>query len=112
MERFNWSNLNKSSLMVSRNQRGWDEKLQFLLAYFSAYCAVHESTGYTPSKILFGSELGLPSPLRSSQGCAFISIGVHVHSPDMVRRRLQLCTGSDPYGDGEDKKIQCESNEI
>ena len=47
--------------MVSRNQQDWDFKLPlFLLAYRSA---VYETTGYTPSLMLFGRELRLPCDL-------------------------------------------------
>ena len=61
VERFNRTILNNLSLLVSRNQQDWDLKLPlFLLAYRSA---VHETTGYTPSQMLFGRELRLPCDL-------------------------------------------------
>ncbi|XP_035233306.1 uncharacterized protein LOC118205124 [Stegodyphus dumicola] len=47
--------------MVSKNQEDWDRKLPlFLLAYRSA---VHESTSYSPSQMLSGRDLRLPSDL-------------------------------------------------
>ena len=61
VERFNRTIFNNLSLLVSRNQHDWDLKLPlFLLAYCSA---VHETTGYTPSQMLFGRELRLPCDL-------------------------------------------------
>ncbi|GFX37835.1 retrovirus-related Pol polyprotein from transposon 412 [Trichonephila clavipes] len=61
VERFNWTILNSLSLLVSSNQQDWDKKLQFfLLAYRSA---VHETTGYSPSQMLFGRDIRLPADL-------------------------------------------------
>ncbi|GFU89540.1 hypothetical protein TNCV_4803021 [Trichonephila clavipes] len=52
VERFNRTILNSLSLLVSRNKQ--DKKLPFfLLAYRSA---IHETTGYSPSQMLFGRE--------------------------------------------------------
>ncbi|GFW52475.1 retrovirus-related Pol polyprotein from transposon 412 [Trichonephila clavipes] len=51
VERFNRTILNNLSPMVSKNQQDWDQKVPlFLLAYRSA---VHETTGYSPSQMLF-----------------------------------------------------------
>ncbi|GFX28221.1 retrovirus-related Pol polyprotein from transposon 412 [Trichonephila clavipes] len=61
VERFNRTMLNNLSLMVSKNQQDWDQKVPlFLLAYRSA---VHETTGYSPSQMLFGRDLRLPCDL-------------------------------------------------
>jgi len=61
VERFNRTILNHLSLFVSRNQKDWDLKLPLcLLAYRSA---THETTGFTPSQILFGRDLRLPCDL-------------------------------------------------
>ncbi|GFY36525.1 retrovirus-related Pol polyprotein from transposon 412 [Trichonephila clavipes] len=61
VERFNRTTLNNLSLMVSKNQQDWDQKVPlFLLAYRSA---VHETTGYSPSQMLFGRDLRLPCDL-------------------------------------------------
>ncbi|GFW81996.1 retrovirus-related Pol polyprotein from transposon 412 [Trichonephila clavipes] len=61
VERFNRTILNNFSLMVSKNQQDWDQKVPlFLLAYRSA---VHETTGYSPSQMLFGRDLRLPCDL-------------------------------------------------
>ncbi|GFU66226.1 retrovirus-related Pol polyprotein from transposon 412 [Trichonephila clavipes] len=61
VKRFNRTILNNLSLMVSKNQQDWDQKVPlFLLAYRSA---VHATTGYSPSKMLFGRDLRLPCDL-------------------------------------------------
>ncbi|KAF8781568.1 Retrovirus-related Pol polyprotein like [Argiope bruennichi] len=61
VERFNRTILNSLSLLVLRNQPDWDKKLPlFLLAYRSA---VHETTGYSPSQMLFERDLRLPADL-------------------------------------------------
>ncbi|GFW26370.1 retrovirus-related Pol polyprotein from transposon 412 [Trichonephila clavipes] len=58
VERFNRTILNNLSLMVSKNQQDWDQKVPlFLLAYRSA---VLKTTGYSPSQMLFGWDLRLP----------------------------------------------------
>ncbi|GFV45329.1 retrovirus-related Pol polyprotein from transposon 412 [Trichonephila clavipes] len=58
VERFNRTILNSLSLLVSSNQQDWDKKLPFfLLAYRSA---VHETTSYSPSHMIFGRDLRLP----------------------------------------------------
>ncbi|GFV82415.1 retrovirus-related Pol polyprotein from transposon 412 [Trichonephila clavipes] len=65
VERFNRTIRNSLSLLVSSNQQDWDKKLPcFLLAYRSA---VHETTGYSPSKMRFGRELHLPADLLFSR---------------------------------------------
>ncbi|GFU90793.1 retrovirus-related Pol polyprotein from transposon 412 [Trichonephila clavipes] len=65
VERFNWTILNSLSLLVSSNQQDWDKKLPFfLLAYRSA---VHETTCYSPSHMLFRRDLRLPADLLFSR---------------------------------------------
>ncbi|GFY27825.1 retrovirus-related Pol polyprotein from transposon 412 [Trichonephila clavipes] len=65
VERFKRTILNSLSLLVSSNQQDWDKKLPFfLLAYRSA---VHETTGYSPSQMLFGRDLRLPADLLFSR---------------------------------------------
>ncbi|GFX09382.1 retrovirus-related Pol polyprotein from transposon 412 [Trichonephila clavipes] len=65
VERLNRTILNSLSLLVSSNQQDWDRKLPFfLLAYRSA---VHETTGYSPSQMLFGRDLRLPADLLFSR---------------------------------------------
>ncbi|GFV98174.1 retrovirus-related Pol polyprotein from transposon 412 [Trichonephila clavipes] len=65
VERFNRTILNSLSPLVSSNQQDWDKKLPFfLLAYRST---VHETTGYSPSQMLFGRDLRLPAGLLFSR---------------------------------------------
>ncbi|KAF8797284.1 hypothetical protein HNY73_001567 [Argiope bruennichi] len=65
LERFNRTILNNLSLLVSSNQQDWDKKLPLvLLAYRSS---VHETTGYSPSQMLFGLHLRLPADLLFSR---------------------------------------------
>ncbi|GFV55667.1 retrovirus-related Pol polyprotein from transposon 412 [Trichonephila clavipes] len=65
VERFNRTILSSLSLLVSSNQQDWDKKLPFfLLAYRSA---VHETTGYSPSQMLFVRDLRLPADLLFSR---------------------------------------------
>ncbi|GFT72384.1 hypothetical protein TNCV_3609281 [Trichonephila clavipes] len=65
VERFNRTILNSFSLLVSSKQQDWHKKLPFfLLAYRSA---VHETTGYSPSQMLFGRDLHLPADLHFSR---------------------------------------------
>ncbi|GFX28125.1 hypothetical protein TNCV_424521 [Trichonephila clavipes] len=65
VERFNRTILKCLSLLVSSNQQDWDKKLPFfLLAYRSA---VHETTNYSPSQMLFGCDLRLPADLLFSR---------------------------------------------
>ncbi|GFV42881.1 retrovirus-related Pol polyprotein from transposon 412 [Trichonephila clavipes] len=65
VERFNRTILNSLSLLVYSNKQDWDKKLNFfLLAYRST---VHETTGYSPSQMLFGRDLRLPADLLFSR---------------------------------------------
>lgn len=61
VERFNKTIEEHLSKMVDEHQRDWDQHIPlFLMAYRSA---VHNTTGLSPSKILFGRELRLPCDL-------------------------------------------------
>ncbi|GFU21230.1 retrovirus-related Pol polyprotein from transposon 412 [Trichonephila clavipes] len=65
IERFNRTILNSLSLLVSSNQQNWDKKLPFfLLAYRSA---VEETTGYSPSQMLFERYLRLLADILFSR---------------------------------------------
>ncbi|GFV79398.1 uncharacterized protein TNCV_1903701 [Trichonephila clavipes] len=65
VQRFNRTILNSLYLLVSSNQKDWDKKLPFfLLAYRSA---AHETTGCSPSQMLFGRDLRLPADLPFSR---------------------------------------------
>ncbi|GFU90082.1 retrovirus-related Pol polyprotein from transposon 412 [Trichonephila clavipes] len=80
VERFNRTILNNLSLMVSKNQQDWDQKVPlFLLAYRSA---VHETTGYSPSRMLFGRDL------RLLVTCCFWRVAPRIH---LHRLRKAAC---------------------
>ncbi|GFU84992.1 retrovirus-related Pol polyprotein from transposon 412 [Trichonephila clavipes] len=65
VERFNRTILHSVSLLVSSNQQDWDKKLPFsLLAYKNA---IHETTGYFTSQMLFGHDLPLSADLLFSR---------------------------------------------
>ncbi|GFY22205.1 retrovirus-related Pol polyprotein from transposon 412 [Trichonephila clavipes] len=65
VERFNRTILNSLSLLVSSNQQDCDKKSPFFLLAFRS--AVHETTGYYPSQMLFGRDLRLPADLLFSR---------------------------------------------
>lgn len=61
VERFNRTLEQHLSKVVDKHQRDWDEHLSiFLMAYRSA---VHNTTGLTPARVLFGREIRLPCDL-------------------------------------------------
>ena len=58
VERFNQTLENHLAKVVDEHQRDWDQYIPlFLMSYRSA---VHESTGTTPAKVIFGHEMRLP----------------------------------------------------
>ncbi|UYV84436.1 K02A2.6-like [Cordylochernes scorpioides] len=62
VERFNKTMVEHLSKVVEQNQRDWDRRLPlFLMAYRAA---IHETTGQTPAKVMFGRELRLPCDLE------------------------------------------------
>ncbi|UYV85033.1 hypothetical protein LAZ67_X004344, partial [Cordylochernes scorpioides] len=62
VESFNKTMEEHLSKVVEQHQRDWDVKLPpFLMAYRAA---IHETTGQTPAKIMFGRELRLPCDLE------------------------------------------------
>lgn len=61
VERFNGTMECHLAKVVQSNQRDWDRRLPlFLLAYRGA---IHEATGQTPARVVFGKELRLPADL-------------------------------------------------
>nr|WP_253310135.1 reverse transcriptase domain-containing protein [Rickettsia endosymbiont of Ceutorhynchus assimilis] len=61
VERFNKTIEEHLTKVVAKNQRDWDKHLPlFLMAYRAA---VHDSTGESPARIVFGRELRLPCDL-------------------------------------------------
>jgi len=58
VERFNKTMKQHLSKVVDQHQKDWDQHIPlFLMAYRAA---VHNTTGQSPSKVLFGRELPLP----------------------------------------------------
>ncbi|GFU48971.1 retrovirus-related Pol polyprotein from transposon 412 [Trichonephila clavipes] len=64
VERFNRTILNRLTL-VSSNQKNWNKKLPFLLPAYRS--AVHGTTGYSPSQMLFERDIHLPADLLFSR---------------------------------------------
>ena len=61
VERFNRTLENQLAVFVEKHQQDWDDHVPLiLLAYRSA---VHESTGQTPSCLMFGRDVNLPVDL-------------------------------------------------
>ncbi|UYV82879.1 hypothetical protein LAZ67_22001215 [Cordylochernes scorpioides] len=62
VERFNKAMEEHLSKVVEQHQRDWDVSLPpFIMAYRAA---IHDTTGQTPAKIMFGRELRLPCDLE------------------------------------------------
>jgi transposase InsO family protein len=62
VERFNRTFEEYLAKVVDKNQRDWDKHIPlFLMAYRSA---MHETTGTTPAKVIFGNDLRLPGDMR------------------------------------------------
>ena len=61
VERFNRTLEAQLSMFVDKNHRDWDMLVPLMtMAYRSA---VHDTTGYTPARLLFGREMRLPIDL-------------------------------------------------
>ncbi|UYV77866.1 K02A2.6-like [Cordylochernes scorpioides] len=58
VERFNRTLTQHLTMFVNKNQRDWDQHLPMLLMAYRS--AEHESTGYSPARMLFGHELRMP----------------------------------------------------
>ncbi|UYV73203.1 K02A2.6-like [Cordylochernes scorpioides] len=58
VERFNRTLTQHLTMFVDQNQRDWDQHLPMLLMAYRS--AEHESTGYSPARMLFGHELRMP----------------------------------------------------
>lgn len=61
VERFNRTVLGMLTKYVSADRNDWDEKLPFLMMAYRS--SIHESTGYTPSRMMLGREAELPIDL-------------------------------------------------
>ncbi|UYV68182.1 K02A2.6-like, partial [Cordylochernes scorpioides] len=58
VERFNRTLTQHLTMFVDKNQKDWDQHLPMLLMAYRS--AEHESTGYSPARMLFGHELRMP----------------------------------------------------
>ncbi|UYV72261.1 hypothetical protein LAZ67_9002385 [Cordylochernes scorpioides] len=58
VEKFNRTLASQLSLFVAQSLRDWDSQLPILLMAYRS--SVHETTGYSPAKMLLGKELKLP----------------------------------------------------
>jgi transposase InsO family protein len=61
VERFHRTLNNLLGRVVAENQRDWSEKLPYVMAAYRA--SVHESTGFTPNRLMFGREVSTPIDL-------------------------------------------------
>ena len=61
VERFNRTIENQLAVFVKANQRDWDEHVPFLLMAYRT--ASHESTGFSPTRLMMGHELRTPIDL-------------------------------------------------
>ena len=86
VERFNRTLKSMLSLFVSENQRDWDRHLPLLLMAYRS--AVHETTGCTPSEMMFGRELRLPVDLLYGRPEADGSFSDPVGYADRLRDQL------------------------
>ena len=86
VERFNRTLKSMLSLFVSENQRDWDRHLPLLLMAYRS--AVHETTGCTPSEMMFGRELRLPVDLLYGRPEANGSFSDPVGYTDRLRDQL------------------------
>jgi hypothetical protein len=85
VERFNRTLSQHLALYVDDHQRDWDKHLPlFLLAYRSA---THETTGHTPSMLLFGREVRLPIDLVTGRPND-IPLGVDEYT-DNLQKKLE-----------------------
>ncbi|UYV68184.1 K02A2.6-like [Cordylochernes scorpioides] len=58
VERFNRTLTQHLTMFVDKNQKDWDQHLPMLLMAYRS--AEHESTGYSPARMLYGHELRMP----------------------------------------------------
>ena len=74
VERFNRTLEDQLVKFVDYHERDWDEHIPYLmLAYRSA---IHESTGCTPAKVIFGRDLRLPDLLLGRPEEEVLSLAV------------------------------------
>ena len=61
VERFNRTCISMLSAFVNEHKDDWDEYLPYLLAAYRA--SIHDSTGFTPNRLMTGRECDLPIDL-------------------------------------------------
>ena len=65
IERFNHTYLMMLSMFVNDRRDNWDELLPYVMhAYITS---VHESTGYSPFRLMMGEEYSLPQDVSTSE---------------------------------------------
>jgi len=83
VERFNRTLVEHLRKVVSNRQDDWEEHVPgFLMAYRAAQ---HETTTFSPAKILFGSDIRLPADLKFGVPC-----GLQLNHEDYVEKRRLL----------------------
>ena len=65
LERFNRTCLMMLSMFVSDRQDNWSELLPFAMHAYRT--SIHESTGYSPSRLMMGEECSLPQDVSTDQ---------------------------------------------
>jgi transposase InsO family protein len=87
VERFNKTMEEHLSKVVAKNQRDWDQQLPLLLMAYRS--AVHESTGQSPAKVIFGKDLKLPCDLMFGTPEAE-KLEVHDYADELQKRLLEI----------------------
>ena len=65
IERFNHTCLMMLSMFVNDRRDNWDELLPFVMHAYRT--SVHESTGYSPFRLMMGEECSLPQDVSTSE---------------------------------------------
>ena len=65
IERFNWTCLMMLSMFVNDRRDNWNELLPFVMHAYRT--SVHESTGYSPFRLMMGEECSLPQDVSTAE---------------------------------------------
>ena len=65
IERFNWTCLMMLSMFVNDRRDNWHELLPFIMHAYRT--SVHESTGYSPFRLMMGEECSLPQDVSTAE---------------------------------------------
>ena len=95
VERFNRTLLMMLAMFAGENRDDWDDILPaVMMAYHSS---VHESTGYSPYRLIFGEECTLPAGPITSPYAVWVRDALELaydqvrrHSGQAVRRQKRL----------------------